>query len=443
MTVPWVVKYRPKTLDDVENQEDVKEELRAWIDSWLKGSPSSTAVMLYGPPGTGKTSMAIALANTYKLELVETNASDTRNLTSLRAIVERASISGSLFGIRGKLIFLDEVDGIQPKQDYGAVSAILEIIKNTKYPILMAANDPWNPNLRDLRNAVKMIEVKKLGKIAMRRLLKKICSGEKIKCEDNALDQIIEASDGDSRYAINFLQSIAEGYGEVTEKLVSELVRRKERELDPFETVRSVFWARYGWQAKQAVSNSQVEYDLLMRWLSENIPIQYEMLNDIWRAYDALARASIFLTRAKLSSWDMLSYTFDLMGPGVAMAEVEKKSPSWKAKWKKYQFPTLVQQLYKSKRTRDTRDQIIKKIGFHLHSSSTKIYNDVFPFFLIMASKDLDGLAKNLDLSPEEIEFIQSSQVRDVALKETGSSAQPSERTSRSRTTSRSRSKKP
>ncbi|MEM1860557.1 MAG: AAA family ATPase, partial [Metallosphaera sp.] len=79
MTVPWVVKYRPKTLDDVENQEDVKEELRAWIDSWLKGSPSSTAVMLYGPPGTGKTSMAIALANTYKLELVETNASDTRN----------------------------------------------------------------------------------------------------------------------------------------------------------------------------------------------------------------------------------------------------------------------------------------------------------------------------------------------------------------------------
>lgn len=334
------------------------------------------------------------------------------------------------------------MDGIQPKQDYGAVSAILEIIKNTKYPILMAANDPWNPNLRDLRNAVKMIEVK-TWEDRYEEITQKICSGEKIKCEDNALDQIIEASDGDSRYAINFLQSIAEGYGEVTEKLVSELVRRKERELDPFETVRSVFWARYGWQAKQAVSNSQVEYDLLMRWLSENIPIQYEMLNDIWRGYDALARASIFLTRAKLSSWDMLSYTFDLMGPGVAMAEVEKKSPSWKAKWKKYQFPTLVQQLYKSKRTRDTRDQIIKKIGFHLHSSSTKIYNDVFPFFLIMTSKDLDELAKNLDLSPEEIEFIQSSQVRDVALKETGSTAQPSERTSRSRTTSKSRSKKP
>ncbi|MCG3108569.1 Replication factor C large subunit [Metallosphaera sp. J1] len=442
MTVPWVVKYRPRTLDDVENQEDVKEELRSWIDSWLKGSPSSTAVMLYGPPGTGKTSMAIALANTYKLELVETNASDTRNLSSLRSIVERASVSGSLFGIRGKLIFLDEVDGIQPKQDFGAISAILEILRNTKYPILMAANDPWNPNLRDLRNAVKMVEVKKLGKIAMRRLLKKICTGEKIKCEDSALDEIIEASDGDSRYAINFLQSIAEGYGEVTEKLVSELVRRKERELDPFETVRSVFWARYGWQAKQAVSNSQVEYDLLMRWLSENIPVQYEMLNDIWRAYDALARASIFLTRARLSSWDMLSYTFDLMGPGVAMAEVEKKSPSWKAKWKKYQFPTLVQQLYKSKRTRDVRDQIIKKIGYHLHSSSAKIYNDVFPFFLITASRSSDEMAKYLELTPEEMEFISSSKVEEGITRETRTSTQSSEGTTRSRSTSRSRSRK-
>lgn len=251
MTVPWVVKYRPRTLDEVENQEDVKDELRGWIESWLKGKPTTNAVLLYGPPGTGKTTLALALANSYGLELIEMNASDSRNLSSIRGVAERASITGSLFGEKGKLIFLDEVDGIQPKQDYGAISAMLEVLKNTKFPVIMAANDPWNPNLRDLRNAVKMIEVKRLGKIALRRLLKRICTNEKVKCEDKAIDALIEASDGDARYSINFLQSIAEGYGEVTEKLVSELVKRKERELDPFETIRNVFWARFGWQAKQ------------------------------------------------------------------------------------------------------------------------------------------------------------------------------------------------
>ncbi|QKQ99559.1 replication factor C large subunit [Metallosphaera tengchongensis] len=407
--IPWVAKYRPKTLDEVENQEDVKDQLRSWIEDWLKGSSEAKGVLLYGPPGTGKTTLALALANSYNLELVETNASDTRNLTSLRNIVERASITGSLFGSRGKLIFLDEVDGVQPKQDYGAIPAILEILKSSKYPIIMAANDPWSPNLRDLRSAVRMIEVKKLGKVPMRRLLKKICNSEKIKCEDAAIDEIVEASDGDARYAINFLEAVAEGYNMVSKSLVEELVKRKERELDPFETVRSVFWARYGWQAKLAVSNSQVDYELLMRWISENIPIQYEELNDVWRAYDALSRASIFLTRAKLSSWDMLSYTFDLMGPGVALAEVGKKSQTWKAKWKKYQFPTMVQQMYKSKSSRQVRDSLIQKLGFHLHSSTKKIFNDVYPFFTLMASADQSDFAKSLELSQEEVNYLSSN----------------------------------
>ncbi|MEM3293545.1 MAG: replication factor C large subunit, partial [Metallosphaera sp.] len=170
---------------------------------------------------------------------------------------------------------------------------------------------------------------------------------------------------------------------------------------------------QYGWQAKQAVSRSQTDYELLIRWISENVPIQYEMLNDIWRAYDALSRASIFLSRSKMSSWDLLSYTFDMMGPGVALAEVGKKSPNWKAKWKKYQFPTYVQQLYRSKSLRNTRDSIISKIGRNIHASARKVYNDVYPFFLQYA-KEIES-SKSLDLSPKEIEFLRASTKKPTA----------------------------
>jgi hypothetical protein len=124
-------------------------------------------------------------------------------------------------------------------------------------------------------------------------------------------------------------------------------------------------------------------------------------------SYDALSRASVFLSRAKKASWDMLSYTFDLMGPGVAMAEVAKKTQNWKAKWKNYQFPQLVTQLYRTKRTRDLRDQIVRKIGLHLHTSSGKVYSDVLPFALVYLSKEPE-MMKNIDLSPEEINFAKS-----------------------------------
>lgn len=254
--IQWFLKYRPKSLDEVENQDEAKKELKSWIDSWLKGKPDAKAVLLYGPPGVGKTTIAEALAHDYKLEMLEMNASDSRRLQDIKNIAEKAAIYGSIFGTKGKLILLDEIDGINLREDMGAIQGILELIENTKYPIVMTANDPWNQSLRELRNKVKMISLNKLGKYPLRRILKKICQSEKINCDDEALDYIIDTSEGDARYAINMLQGIAEGYGKITLDLVKSLARRKERELDPFETLRDIFWARYAWQAKSAATSS-------------------------------------------------------------------------------------------------------------------------------------------------------------------------------------------
>lgn len=400
--IQWFLKYRPRSLEEVENQEDAKKELKEWIESWLKGKPIVNSVLLYGPPGVGKTTLAEALAHDYKLELLEMNASDSRRLQDIKSIAEKAATYGSLFGIRGKLILLDEVDGINTREDVGAIQGILELIEKTKYPIIMTANDPWDPSLRDLRNKVKMIALNKLGKYSLRRILKKICQAERINCEDEALDYIIESSEGDVRYAINMLQGVGEGYGKVTLDLIKSIVRRKERELDPFETLRDIFWAKYAWQAKSAATSAQIDYDMLMRWLSENIPIQYENIEDVWRAFDALARASIYLKRAKAGDWDLLSYAYDMMSSGVALAEIEKKKPNWKPKWKKYQFPSYIQMLSKSKDIRTIRDEIVKKIS--IHTSINKSINDTYPYFLIFFKK----YEKQLKLNQKEKEYLSS-----------------------------------
>jgi len=404
----WVIKYRPKFLDEVEDQEEVKQELKNWIESWLNGKPSSKAVLIYGPPGVGKSTLAEALARTYNLELLEMNASDSRRLQDIKNIAQRASFSSSLFGKKGKLIFLDEVDGINVKADEGAIEAILELIKVTRHPVLLAANDPWDPKLSELRNAVKMIQVPQLGKYSLKRILKKICNQEGIKCDEEAIDYIVEQCEGDARYAINMLQAVAEGYGRVNLELVKTLVRRKDRELDPFETLRNVFWAKYAWQAKSAVTSSQVDYELLLRWFSENIPLQYENIYDIAEAYEALSRASIFLTRAKLVGWDLLSYVFDLMGPGVALAESGKFKPGWKPKWKKFQFPQYVKELARSKTLRESRDKLLEKIGKVIHASKRKVNNDVLPFFLLYYRSHEEKVIKSLNLSSSEVEYLKS-----------------------------------
>ncbi|MCD6341058.1 MAG: AAA family ATPase, partial [Desulfurococcales archaeon] len=148
--LPWVIKYRPKKVADVVNQDEAKQLVLKWIKEWYAGKPSHKAALFYGPPGSGKTSLAEAIANEYGLEYLEMNASDYRRASDIERIAKMAATQRGLF-TKGKLIVLDEVDGMSRVADRGAMEAILELIKVTKNPIIMTANDPWDPSLRPLR----------------------------------------------------------------------------------------------------------------------------------------------------------------------------------------------------------------------------------------------------------------------------------------------------
>ena len=78
--VPWVEKYRPRTLDDVVGNEETVHRLRA-----IAETGNLPNLILAGPPGTGKTTSVHALARqllgpAYKEAVLELNASDARGI---------------------------------------------------------------------------------------------------------------------------------------------------------------------------------------------------------------------------------------------------------------------------------------------------------------------------------------------------------------------------
>lgn len=378
--LPWVIKYRPKRIADVVDQEQAKKLFIPWLQQWLRGRPpEKKAVLFYGPAGCGKTSLVEAAAHEYKLELVEMNASDFRRKEDIERIAKVAETQMSLFG-RKKIILLDEVDGISGTADKGGLDAILELINHTKHPIVMTANDPWDQKLKPLRDAALMIPFNRLPEHAVIEVLKRICEAERIYCEREALAVIAKRSEGDLRSAINDLQAIAEGYGKVTRELAESLVVSRDREYNPFETLRALFMSKYVWQAKRALSRSNLDHDTLLQWINENIPLQYSDPEDIWRAYEALARANIYYGRIwKTMSWDLLSYVFDLAGPGVALSR--KKS---KFRWVKYQFPQKIVLMARTKETREIREALAEHLASRLHTSKATVKNDVIPFLTII-----------------------------------------------------------
>lgn len=415
--VPWVIKYRPRKLSEFVNQEEAVEKIKAWIKGWLSGKPEKKAALFYGPPGSGKTSIVEALCREYGFQLIEMNASDYRREQDIERVAKLASVQRGLFASR-RIILLDEIDGLALTggADAGAIEAILELIEATKNPIIMTANNPWDMVFRPLRDYSVMIEFKRLSKGEVLEVLRRICVAEKLSCDEKALNFIAEKSEGDLRSAINDLEAVAEGGGKVTEEIAKQLLRARDRILEPFEVVRKIFWSKYVWQAKLSATQTDLDPDTLMEWINENLPRQITDPEDLWRAYEALARADVYRGRVvRTGSWDLLAYVTELMTAGVALAP--RNDLKSKFRWVKYQFPEKIRLMSQTREARTLRDSIAGIIGEHIHASKAKVLKDVLPYIKIIFENNVEEAAKiaiSLNLTDPMIKYLSPSKGDDI-----------------------------
>jgi len=413
--IPWVIKYRPKRVADVVNQNEAKELFLSWLNKWP--NVDKKAALLYGPPGCGKSSLIEAVANEYGFELIEMNASDFRRKEDIERIALRASQQKSITA-SNKLIFLDEVDGIASKEDAGGIEAVISLVRVSKFPVVMAANDPWDQKLKPIRDIALLIQFRRLTTKDVVKVLSRICTAERIECDEAALEEIAERSGGDLRAAINDLQAVSEGYGTVRLDLVKAILRQRDRELNPFETLKAIFTARYAWQAKAAQMQSQLDYDQLKSWIAENIPYQYRDLEDVAEAFDKLSKADIYLGRIiRTGDWDLLSYAIDLMTAGVSLSVKNVQDKKYAAR---YQPPQKLSLLAKSKEVRSLLDDIVTIIARNLHTSKSTALSEVLPYLKAIFSTNSESAARialGLNFSEEMIKYLAGANAEAVLRK--------------------------
>ena len=155
----WTDKYRPQSFAQVVGYNKEKQIIQKWIADWKAGNPQKP-LLLIGPPGIGKTTFALIIAKEFS-EYIELNASDKRSQDAIKSTVGESSSSRSLFGEEYKLIIMDEVDGIHGTNDRGGVRAIGEIIKNSKHPMILMANDFYSKRLQTIKPKCIVIKMQK------------------------------------------------------------------------------------------------------------------------------------------------------------------------------------------------------------------------------------------------------------------------------------------
>lgn len=389
----WTEKYKPQDIDDIVGNPSAVSAVKAWASNW---TPKKHPLLLVGHPGTGKTSSVLALARAMHWDLLEMNSSDLRNKKSIERVAGLASVSTTLSGNK-RLILFDEVDGMF-RQDYGGAGAVLQIVKNSKSPVILTANDAYVSSLATIRKYCEMVKYKKIHYGTIKTRLKQICEAEGLVCEDDALLKLAKRQSGDLKAGINDLQAIGQGAEKVGMESL-EVLGARDKTDNIFNALRTVFKKQSFGEAREAFSACEEDPNMFMQWVDENIPREYkgEALSD---AFESLSRADIYAGRIiRRQNWGLMKYQLDLMSGGVAMADAPHG-------FTPYQFPTFIRKLSASKAKRNTQKSIAKKVGKRIHTSRKEFVQEYLPFFRELFKKDPEGFAALFHFDEKELDFL-------------------------------------
>jgi len=399
MSFSWIRKYRPESTKDIVGQDLQIRNLKQFINKFSK--QKKKAAFVYGPSGCGKTISVYAVANETDLEVIEVNASDFRNKAQINLVVGGALGQQSLFA-KGKVILIDEVDGLSGMKDRGGIAAVTKLIKDSNYPIILTAHHPWESKFSGLRSKCNLIEFNELDYKDVYGALKRICKKEKIKFDDHALKSLARRSGGDLRAAVNDLQSLAEEGKELSNNDLDKLSDRQK--VDTMnDALLKVFKTKDPFIAINAFDSVDEDFDQRFLWLEENIPYEYKKPEDIYRAFDALSKADVYRGRIRRwQHWRFLVYINALQSMGVALAKDERYKDSVK-----YKQTGRLLKIFWANRKAMKKKAIAAKFAEHTHCSMKRALRDIDYLKPMFKDKEIAvKITEELDLDKEEVAWL-------------------------------------
>ncbi|KAK6200254.1 DNA-dependent ATPase [Scheffersomyces amazonensis] len=211
-SIPLAQRLRPKSLDDFFGQEKLLGK-NGLLRNIIKAD-TIPSFLLWGSPGVGKTSLARIIAHETSCKFIELSGADA-NAKKLKEAFQQAENERNLTG-RKTILFLDEIhrfnkavqDLLLPVIEKGVVTVIGATTENPSFILNNALLSRMHTFVMDPLTSDDIIKVLERALYQINRLRKLLYDLHFISLKRDAFEYIAELAMGDSRVALNILESV-------------------------------------------------------------------------------------------------------------------------------------------------------------------------------------------------------------------------------------------
>jgi replication factor C large subunit len=393
----WSDSYRPATVHDMLGNEEARSNVVKWLLKWVNGTKP---LIMLGPPGVGKTTIVQAMSKQFGYDLIEMNASDTRNKGVLIETILPILKNKSLMAEK-TLLFLDEIDGISGRQDIGGIESLISLIKDPTVPIIMAANSR-DSKLRTLTRLCKVVQFDRIDPSLLLLFLNYVLKqeGKSIQSKDKLT--IVKNANGDIRALLNMAQSWISGYAsarDTTFGIDISVGITNFLTAPTIEAARQILTDIEGGYPDPRFAQSPEERrkDILSAFFSSIVSSKLEA-REIADALRVLSNCDLLIGKvSERRHWSLLRYLQNMMSYGL-FYEIKGKNLSYN----QYSHPWQISAPLFARRL--ALRELIVKLAVRTHSSVSAFGSTYLPYLLTILMHqrvDLPQFVLNLGLDPK------------------------------------------